>query len=181
MFWKDALCQWILKQDYLTYDKLINVQSTFPSIRVKTADANGKIPLIQLEEKGTWIKPKEWAANHQASLKQRLMESQQRVLDVTSDPGALLDSVRSLLTPADCHFDDDLKEIARLEEKLKVMEVAHREDIDSYNSLSDYCFSYFKLIENLVKGGSWPQDFTPFDDWIALIQEGWVPEPPKQS
>lgn len=85
MFWKDALAHDILEHD-VTIEWLHSIQRRYPSLRVKTIDAKGKTPVIQLAERGEWIKPKEWASNHLSSLTQRYLESQSRLKAVGSNP-----------------------------------------------------------------------------------------------
>lgn len=178
MFWKDNLSAKLLSCQTWTYAALVALQQDFPSLRVKTADANGRIPVIQLEEKGQWVKPREWAINHQASLKQRLLESQQRVLDATGDPSVLLNSVRSLLCPADCHFPDDLSEIARLESEFQTS----IEKIEAYAQWKQDALQVLKnwgqFLEHLMTGGEWPNDFD-YEQWIDQFHShkfGWLPE-----
>jgi len=179
MFWKDNLSKVLLSSEILTYQSLVALQQDFPSLRVKTADANGRIPVIQLEEKGQWMKPREWAVNHQAALKQRLLESQQRVLDATSDPGVLLNSVRSLLCPADCHFDDDLKEIDRLESQLQTV-IKEKDEAVEWNDLAlELLGDWGEFLEYILSGGRKP-DNVDYSEWIDQFHNRQFLPLPKQ-
>lgn len=180
MFWKDNLSKVLLSMEIVTYQSLVALQQDFPSLRVKTADANGRIPVIQLEEKGQWMKPREWAVNHQAALKQRLLESQQRVLDATSDPGVLLNSVRSLLCPADCHFDDDLKEIDRLESQLQAT-IDERNDLAKWRNLAvDVLDNWGEFLVCILSEGRKPDNFD-YNKWIDQFHNQEFALLPKQS
>ena len=96
MFWKDQLCKDIMShQNSLEY--LHSLQKRYPSLRVKTIDAKGRVPVIQLSEKGEWIKPSEWASNHLTAQVQRLLESQQRITDCGSDPYSVCSGACSLV------------------------------------------------------------------------------------
>lgn len=86
MFWKDHLASEILAQSNITETWLCGLTDRYPSIRVKTLDANGRVPVIQLNGKGEWLKPKEWANIHIANLKQRHVELHQRLSTVGIDP-----------------------------------------------------------------------------------------------
>jgi hypothetical protein len=86
MFWKDQLASEILAQSNITKTWLYGLTDRYPSIRVKTLDANGRVPVIQLNGKGEWLKPEEWANIHIANLKQQHVELHQRLSTVGSDP-----------------------------------------------------------------------------------------------
>lgn len=88
MFWKDDLARQILSRNpkYITYEWTLSLAESFPSIRVKTADAKGRVPMIQLSEKSGWMKPYEWATNHQLHLKQQHVELHSRLEAVKCDP-----------------------------------------------------------------------------------------------
>jgi hypothetical protein len=86
MFWKDHLASEILAQSSITKSWLDSLTDRYPSIRVKTIDANGRVPVIQLNGKGEWLKPKEWANIHIANLKQQHVELHHRLTTVGSDP-----------------------------------------------------------------------------------------------
>lgn len=86
MFWKDRLAHLILDGDDVSYLWLIDQQSWCPSLRVKTIDAKGKVPVIQLSGRGEWLKPKEWAHDHIYHLKQQHSELQARLEDLGCDP-----------------------------------------------------------------------------------------------
>lgn len=86
MFWKDQLASEILAQLSITKSWLDSLTDRYPSIRVKTLDANGRVAVIQLNGKGEWLKPKEWANIHIANLKQQHVELHQRLMTVGSDP-----------------------------------------------------------------------------------------------
>jgi len=79
MFWKDQLAMKILAHADPSFQWLASLQSEFPSLRVKTIDAKGKVPVIQLNGKGEWMKPKEWALNHKSSLRSNYKELQLRL------------------------------------------------------------------------------------------------------
>jgi hypothetical protein len=85
MFWKDHLASEILAQSSITKSWLDSLTDRYPSIRVKTLDANGRVPVIQLNGKGEWLKPREWANIHIANLKQRHVELHQRLSTVGID------------------------------------------------------------------------------------------------
>jgi len=86
MFWKDQLASEILAQSNITKTWLYGLTDRYPSIRVKTLDANGRVLVIQLNGKGEWLKPKEWANIHIANLKQRHVELHQRLSTVGINP-----------------------------------------------------------------------------------------------
>jgi len=85
MFWKDQLASEILAKSNITKAWLYDLTDRYPSIRVKTLDANGRVPVIQLNGKGEWLKPKEWANIHIANLKQQHVELHQRLSTIGVD------------------------------------------------------------------------------------------------
>jgi len=86
MFWKDKLAQDILAQQTVTKSWLLSLAERYPALRVKTVDANGRVPVIQLNGKGEWLKPKEWANMHLLNLKQQHSELHHRIQSYGSDP-----------------------------------------------------------------------------------------------
>jgi hypothetical protein len=86
MFWKDKLAQDILAQQTVTMSWLLSLAERYPVLRVKTVDANGRVPVIQLNRKGEWLKPKEWANMHLLNLKQQHSELHHRIQSYGSDP-----------------------------------------------------------------------------------------------
>lgn len=88
--WKDKLCQEILERNELTLNSIDfwrAAQSAFPSVRFKTADARGKVIMIQLSDRGQWMKPGEWALNHQASIRERMINELRRYLNLVGPAG----------------------------------------------------------------------------------------------
>jgi len=86
MFWKDELAKEILNQYSVTKSWLLALTERYPALRVKTVDANGKVPVIQLNRKGEWLKPREWADIHLLNLKQQHGELHHRIQSFGSDP-----------------------------------------------------------------------------------------------
>jgi hypothetical protein len=86
MFWKDHLAKEILAKDSIHKHWLDSLTDRYPSIRVKTLDADGRVVVIQLNGKGEWLKPKEWANIHIANLKQQHVELHRRLMTVGIDP-----------------------------------------------------------------------------------------------
>jgi len=87
--WKDKLCREILSRDDIALNSLDFwrvAQGTFPSVRVKTTDARGSVVVIQLADRGQWMKPREWAFNHQASVRQRTFDELRRYLNLVGPP-----------------------------------------------------------------------------------------------
>jgi len=93
MFWKDELAKEIMAQSTVTKSWLLSLAERYPALRVKTVDANGRVPVIQLNRKGEWLKPSEWADMHLLNLKQRHSELHHRIKSLGSDPdhGACVD------------------------------------------------------------------------------------------
>jgi len=131
MFWKDQLASEILAQFSITKSWLDSLTDRYPSIRVKTLDANGRVPVIQLNGKGEWLKPKEWANIHIANLKQQHVELHQRLTTVGSDP-THTSHVYGSPESAETQSQSDPSEFEQLQNK--------------FSRLSD---SYFKAIEEL--------------------------------
>lgn len=86
MFWKDKLANEILAQYSVTKSWLLSLTDRYPALRVKTVDANGRVPVIQLNGKGEWLKPGEWANMHLLNLKQQHGELHHRIESFGSDP-----------------------------------------------------------------------------------------------
>lgn len=86
MFWKDELAKEILKRHVVTQPWLLSLAERYPVLRVKTVDANGIVPVIQLNGKGEWLKPGEWANMHLLNLKQQHGELHHRIESFGSDP-----------------------------------------------------------------------------------------------
>lgn len=86
MFWKDKLAKEILEKRYVTQPWLLSLTERYPVLRVKTVDANGEVPVIQLNGKGEWLKPGEWANMHLLNLKQQHGELHHRIESFGSDP-----------------------------------------------------------------------------------------------
>lgn len=86
MFWKDELAKEILAQHTVTKPWLLSLTERYPVLRVKTVDANGIVPVIQLNGKGEWLKPGEWANMHLLNLKQQHGELHHRIESFGSDP-----------------------------------------------------------------------------------------------
>lgn len=85
-FWKDELAKEILAQGTVTKLWLLSLTERYPALRVKTVDANGRVPVIQLSRKGEWLKPGEWATMHLLNLKQQHGELHHRIESFGSDP-----------------------------------------------------------------------------------------------
>ena len=106
MFWKDEICKYIRSHE-CSYGELVNLTKLYPALRVKTIDAKGRVPVIQLSEKGEWMKPCEWANLHLQSLTQRYSESQQRIIDCGSDPTPICATSCSLVDKLERRPDSD--------------------------------------------------------------------------
>lgn len=133
MFWKDSLAKQILESADMSKTKLFDLQSMYPSLRVKTVDAKGKVPVIQLSEHGEWLKPKEWALNHVAALKQRYQEQHARLIDVGSDPSIICSAQCAAVSQKGVSSDDDLGEASKLRAQL---ERANRNYFTAMDALS---------------------------------------------
>jgi uncharacterized protein YciI len=131
MFWKDQLANEILAQFSITKSWLDNLTDRYPSIRVKTLDANGRVPVIQLNGKGEWLKPKEWANIHIANLKQQHVELHHRLMTVGVDP-AHTSHVYGSPESAEAQSQSDPSEFEKLQNR--------------FSRLTD---SYIKAIEEL--------------------------------
>jgi len=131
MFWKDQLASEILAQLSITKSWLDSLTDRYPSIRVKTLDANGRVAVIQLNGKGEWLKPKEWANIHIANLKQQHVELHQRLTTVGIDH-AHTSHVYGSPESAETQSQSDPSEFEKLQ--------------NDYSRLSD---SYIKAIEEL--------------------------------
>lgn len=131
MFWKDQLAREILAQLSITESWLNSLTDRYPSIRVKTLDANGRVAVIQLNGKGEWLKPKEWANIHIANLKQQHVELHHRLMTVGSDP-AHTSHVYGSPESAETQSQSDPSEFEKLQ--------------NNYSRLSN---SYIKAIEEL--------------------------------
>ena len=131
MFWKDQLASEILAKSDINKFWLDGLTDRYPSLRVKTIDANGRVPVIQLNGKGEWLKPKEWANIHIANLKQQHVELHHRLSTVGSDPA-----------PDD--YADGCPESAETEAQSDPSEFQQLQ-----NDYSDLRESYFKAIREL--------------------------------
>lgn len=130
MFWKDEICKYIMSHN-CSYDELIVLSKIYPTLRVKTIDAKGRVPVIQLSERGEWMKPIEWANLHLQSLIERYSESQQRIIDCGSDPTTICGATCSL--------------VEKLEE---------RPDTDKYLKVSETCGKLLESLRNLCEDTS---------------------------
>lgn len=92
MYWKDEFARMILSGQLKSYTDYSDAMTKFPSLRVKTIDANGRVVVVQFTGKGDWMKPLEWANNHVASLRARYIDSRSRLDDVGSDPSVICSS-----------------------------------------------------------------------------------------
>lgn len=103
-FWKDRLAYSIIHEGCHTPEGLARIRAQYPSLRVKTIDVKGKVPVIQFSEHGEWMKPLEWANNHIQAIEAKYREQHARLLDLGRDPsslcGATCDAVRKLETQA---------------------------------------------------------------------------------
>jgi len=122
MFWKDSLARKVLAQVRIDKSWLLGLQNEYPSLRVKTIDAKGVVPVIQLSEHGTWMKPEEWAFNHVAALKQRYREQHARLIDVGSDPSELCSSQCAAVLQKGANINDDLSDIDKLRKRADIAE-----------------------------------------------------------
>lgn len=122
MFWKDSLARKILAQARIDKSWLLGLQSDYPSLRVKTIDAKGVVPVIQLSEHGAWMKPQEWAINHVAALKQRYREQHARLINVGSDPSELCSSQCAAVLQKGANTNDDLSDVDKLRKRVDVAE-----------------------------------------------------------
>jgi hypothetical protein len=131
MFWKDHLAKEILAKDSIHKYWLDSLTDRYPSIRVKTLDANGRVVVIQLNGKGEWLKPKEWANIHIANLKQQHVELHRRLMTVGIDP-AHTNRAFGCPESAETQSQSDPSEFEKLQ--------------NNYSRLSN---SYIKAIEEL--------------------------------
>lgn len=129
MAWKDALAKEILSvaSKSLTYQQMLSIAKRFSSVRVKTTNAKDALPLIQLEDKGPWMKPSEWAENHRLSLVSRSREAQQRLWYAGCDP--------SKCCIVDCSVCSKLKQARR--DDLTQAQVEAQEFQTAYNNLRE--------------------------------------------
>lgn len=84
-FWKDELAKILLTEQELSYDKLVQLGRQFTSLRVKTIDASGRVPVIRISDTKPWLKPKEWANEHLANLNQQNAELHSRLVFLGND------------------------------------------------------------------------------------------------
>lgn len=131
MFWKDHLAKEILAKDSIHKYWLDRLTDRYPSIRVKTLDADGRVVVIQLNGKGEWLKPKEWANIHIANLKQQHVELHRRLMTVGIDP-AHTNRAFGCPESAETQSQSDPSEFEKLQ--------------NNYSRLSN---SYIKAIEEL--------------------------------
>jgi len=131
MFWKDHLAKEILAKDSIHKYWLDSLTDRYPSIRVKTLDADGRVVVIQLNGKGEWLKPKEWANIHIANLKQQHVELHRRLMTVGIDP-AHTNRAFGCPESAETQSQSDPSEFEKLQ--------------NNYSRLSN---SYIKAIEEL--------------------------------
>lgn len=131
MFWKDHLASEILARREVSYAWLVGQTDRYPSLRVKTTDANGRVPVIQFNGKGEWLKPKEWAEIHIANLKQRHLELHHRLDTVGCDPST-------------CEQVDGYSDVTVTESQSDPSD-----DQPLQPSYDDLLRSYLKLIEEL--------------------------------
>lgn len=124
MFWKDQLAREILDQTSITHQWLVGLQNDYPALRVKTVDAQGKVPVIQLSGKGEWMKPKEWAVNHIAHLKQQHEELLLRLKDVGSDP-IIAQKLKATIASLESEREKDLLEHQTLQQEYAKLRRSH--------------------------------------------------------
>lgn len=111
MFWKDALAKKVLHMadtNQLNSPRaLFAIQKDFLSLRVKTIDVQGKVPVIRISETSEWMKPKEWALNHISNLRRQHRELHSRLCNLGCDPIEEM-GFESLGWEFDNSGDDDL-------------------------------------------------------------------------
>lgn len=115
MYWKDVLAKQILSSKQLTYEELTSLQREHPQLRVKTLDAAGKIPAIQLQGKKEWLKPREWANDHLRSLRAELSDVQARVMTICEDLKCDVSDTCPLVNQLKEQSSKDLAELNRLQ------------------------------------------------------------------
>lgn len=135
MFWKDQLAKEILARSSIDKYWLDGLTEQFPSIRVKTVDANGRVPVIQLNGKGEWLKPKEWALIHVANLKQQHVELHQRLITVGSDP-TIDDHADGGLESAESEAQSDPTEFQKLQNSFDELYKSYVRALDELWSVS---------------------------------------------
>lgn len=135
MYWKDSLAKRIINEKSLTYAKLQSYQRDYPQLRVKTLDAAGKIPAIQLQGKSEWMKPREWADDHIRALRAELLEVQTRVVTICGDNECETSYACSLVCQLKEKQGKDLAELDRLREEVRQL-------TELVESLKDeFCYS----------------------------------------
>lgn len=146
MFWKDQLAKEILRHESIDYDWLIQLQKDYPSLRVKTIDAKGTIPVIQLSGNSEWLKPSEWANNHVASLRQRYLEEHARLTEVGSDPSAICSRNCAAVSELETRLLGNPDELSQLQRH-------HQKALSNYKAAMDF-------MVKLYDGEKMPQELT---------------------
>lgn len=87
IFKKDKLYSKLRERDSWTYAQLLDLKDDIPDLRVKTIDAKGKVPVIQISGSDPWVKPLEWMELHRDEIKRKFQELHQRLSYMGCDPG----------------------------------------------------------------------------------------------
>lgn len=121
-FWKDRLAYDIVYRGCHTFSRLVEIQSQYPSLRVKTIDVKGTVPVIQFSEHGDWMKPLEWANNHIHAIEAKYREQHARLLNLGRDPSSICgrscDAVREL----ESQRSSDPTDLEKSKERAKLAE-----------------------------------------------------------
>lgn len=121
MFWKDQFAREVLAMPDCSYQSLIDLRAKFPSLRVKTLDAKGKVPVIRFDDSSEWLKPKEWADNHRTAICCKYQEQHSRVKDLGCDPSHLV-NLKSHGDSTNQNANGDNVDILSLQRKQKLSE-----------------------------------------------------------
>lgn len=86
IFKKGKLYSKLRERDSWTYAQLLDLKDDIPNLRVKTIDAKGKVPVIQISGSDPWVKPLEWMELHRDEIKRKFQELHQRLSYMGCDP-----------------------------------------------------------------------------------------------
>lgn len=168
MFWKDQLAHEILSLDHIGYKELVGLQSSYPAIRIKSVDANSKVWVIQLNGKGEWWKPCEWARDHIFKVVQRHLETQQRLQYLRDDLANWSQEVCSIVDQFELHSSNDLARLAELEDAFLTLQdslgkYADPDELNkllrNYRSLLTIAKEYKEVVDASLNGMELPEWF----------------------
>ena len=121
-FWKDRLAYDIVHGGCHTMKRLVEIQSQYPSLRVKTIDVKGIVPVIQLSEHGEWIKPLEWANNHIHAIESKYREQHARLIDLGRDPSSICGKSCDAVHELESRGSGDPTELEKSKERARLAE-----------------------------------------------------------